>query len=163
IRRASGGKRSLDDLIVQMVRRKDGSRMDEAAWLTLLDGALGPEGRKLHADMLARKLRLPESGDFRPRFTPTTAKGRPFHPGCQLGFEPKCLVGDVKTIRGLDLASEAAKAGLKNGDVVTYSVAMDSVQGDQKRMLTLKVTRDGKTFPITYLPRGETVDAYQWV
>jgi hypothetical protein len=40
---------------------------------------------------------------------------------------------------------------------------MDSVQGDQKRLLTLKVTRDGKTFPITYLPRGETVDAYQWV
>jgi hypothetical protein len=28
--------------------------------------------------------------------------------------------------------------------------------------LTLKFTRGGKTFPITYLPRGETVDAWQW-
>jgi hypothetical protein len=31
-----------------------------------------------------------------------------------------------------------------------------------RRTLTLLVTRDGKTFPITYLPRGEAVDAYQW-
>jgi hypothetical protein len=45
---------------------------------------------------------------------------------------------------------------------VTYSVAMDSVQGDPKRLLTLRVTREGRTFPITYLPRGESVDAWQW-
>jgi hypothetical protein len=46
--------------------------------------------------------------------------------------------------------------------VVTYAVAMDSVQGDPDRTLTLQVTRDGATFPITYLPRGEWVEAYQW-
>jgi S1-C subfamily serine protease len=119
---------------------------------------LGPEGRKVHADMLAGKLMLPESGDFGPCFTRTTGRFRRF----DLGFDPKSLVGGVKTIRGLDPASEAAKAGLRDGDVVTYSVAMDSVQGDQAQRLTLKVTRDGKTFPITYLPRGETVDAWQW-
>jgi predicted metalloprotease with PDZ domain len=159
IRRASGGKRSLDDLIREMVRRhRAGQPASDAVWLGLIGKELGDEGRRLHADMLAGKLMLPESGDFGPCFTRTTAKFRRF----DLGFEPKSLVGDVKTIRDLNPASEAARAGLKNGDVVTYSVAMDSVQGDPKRMLTLKVTRDGKTFPITYLPRGESVDAYQW-
>jgi predicted metalloprotease with PDZ domain len=159
IRRASGGKRSLDDLIREMVRRRQsGDRIDDTLWLGLLDRELGPEGRRLHAEMLAGKLMLPESGDFGPCFARTTAKFRRF----DLGFEPKSLVGDVKTIRDLNPASEAAKAGLRNGDVVTYSVAMDSVQGDPARLLTLKVTREGKTFPITYLPRGETVDAYQW-
>ena len=39
---------------------------------------------------------------------------------------------------------------------------MDSVPGDPKRLLTLRVTREGRTFPITYLPRGESVDAWQW-
>ena len=39
---------------------------------------------------------------------------------------------------------------------------MDSVQGDPTRTLTLKVTRDGRTFAVTYLPRGETVEAWQW-
>jgi predicted metalloprotease with PDZ domain len=159
IRRASGGKRSLDDLIRVMVRDgKAGDGLGEAAWLDLVVKELGEDGRRLHADMLAGRLMLPEPGDFGPCFTRTTAKFRRF----ELGFEPKSLVGDVKTIRGLKPDSEAARAGLRDGDVVIYSVAMDSVQGDPTRMLTLKVTRDGKTFPITYLPRGEVVDAYQW-
>jgi predicted metalloprotease with PDZ domain len=159
IRRASAGKRSLDDLIVERVRRnRAGEATDDAVWLSLVRRDLGEDGLRLHADMLAGKLMLPESGDFGPCFARTTGKFRRF----ELGFDPKSLVGDVKTIRGLMPGSEAAKAGLKDGDVVTYAVAMDSVQGDPTRTLTLKVTRDGKTFPITYLPRGETVDAWQW-
>ena len=159
IRRASGGKRSLDDLIREMVRRRRaGESVPESGWLDLLAKDLGEDGRRVHADMLAGRLMLPESGDFGPCFARTTGKFRRF----DLGFEPKSLVGDVKTIRGLVAGSEAAKAGLRDGDVVTYSVAMDSVQGDPMRTLTLRVTRDGATFPITYLPRGETVDAWQW-
>jgi hypothetical protein len=159
IRRASAGKRSLDDLIVEMVRRhRAGEATDDAVWLSLVRRELGEDGARLHADMLAGKLMLPESGDFGPCFARTTGRFRRF----ELGFDPKSLVGDVKTIRGLIPGSEAAKAGLKDGDVVTYAVAMDSVQGDPTRTLTLKVTRGGRTFPVTYLPRGETVDAYQW-
>jgi hypothetical protein len=45
---------------------------------------------------------------------------------------------------------------------VSYAAGLDAIQGDVRRTLTLLVTRDGKTFPITYLPRGEAVDAYQW-
>jgi predicted metalloprotease with PDZ domain len=159
IRRASGGKRSLDDLIRVMVRHgKAGDGLGEAMWLDLVAKELGDDGKRLHADMLAGRLMLPAAGDFGPCFTRTTAPFRRF----DLGFEPKSLVGDVKAIRGLQPGSEAAKAGLRDGDVVTVSVAMDSVQGDPARMLTLKVNRDGKTFPITYLPRGETTEAYQW-
>jgi predicted metalloprotease with PDZ domain len=159
IRRASGGKRTLDDLILEMVRRaRAGERAADAVWLELLRKDLGDEGPRLHADMLAGKLMLPESGDFGPCFARTTAKFRRF----ELGFDPKSLVGDVKTIKGLMPGSEAARAGVRDGDVVTYAVALDSVQGDPTRTLTLKVTRAGRTFPITYLPRGEAVDAWQW-
>jgi predicted metalloprotease with PDZ domain len=159
IRRASGGKRSLDDLISEMVRRRRaGEPAGDAAWLELVGRELGDDGRRLQADMLAGKLMLPESGDFGPCFSRTTAKVRRF----ELGFDPKSLVGDVKTIRSLAPDSEAAKAGLKDGDVVTYSVALDSVQGDPARTLTLHVTHDGRRFDVTYLPRGETVDVWQW-
>lgn len=159
IRRASGGQRSLDDLIREMVRRRrEGQPTSEAVWLELVTKELGEAGRTLHADMLGGKLMLPESGDFGPCFRRTTGKFRRF----ELGFEPKSLVGEVKTIRGLIPGSEAEKAGLRNGDIVTYSVALDGVQGDQDRKLTLQVTRDGRTFPVTYLPRGEVVEAHQW-
>ena len=159
IRRASGGKRSLDDLINEMVRRRrSGGATSEAAWLELLDREIGADGRRLHSDMLTGRLMVPASDDFGPCFTRTTARFRRF----ELGFEPKSLVGNTKTIRDLQPDSEAAKAGLRNGDVVTYSVAMDSVQGDPTRMLSLQVTREGRSFSITYLPRGDAVDAYQW-
>lgn len=159
IRRASGGKRSVDDLVLEMNRRfAAGEKADDAAWVDLLTKELGEDGRKLHEAMMAGGLMLPQADDFGPCFTRTTAKARRF----ELGFEPRSLVGTTKTIRGLIAGSEAAKAGLKDGDVVTYAVALDGVQGDQAATLTLKVTRDGKTFPLTYLPRGEAVEVYQW-
>jgi predicted metalloprotease with PDZ domain len=159
IRRASGGKRSVDDLVLDMNRRHAaGQGTGDADWLALVTQALGEDGRKLHESMLAGALMLPEPDDFGPCFTRTTAKVRRF----ELGFEPKSLVGTTKVIRGLIPGSEAARAGLKDGDVVTYAVALDGVQGDPSQTLTLKVTRDGKTFPLTYLPRGELADVYQW-
>lgn len=159
IRRASNGARSVDDLIQEVNRRRRaGETVDETVWISLLVGELGEEGRSLHAAMKAGALMTPEPGDYGPCFTRGTGKARRF----ELGFEPKSLVGDVKTIRGLIPGSTAEQAGLRNGDVVTYAVAMDAVQGDQDRTLTLQVTRDGRTFPLTYLPRGEEVEVYQW-
>ena len=159
IRRATGGKRSVDDLVLEMNRRyAAGQTTDDGVWIDLVVKELGEDGRKLHQSMLAGALMLPEPDDFGPCFTRTTARVRRF----ELGFEPRSLVGTTKTIRGLIPGSEAAKAGLKDGDVVTYAVAMDGVQGDPSATLTLKVTRDGKTFPLTYLPRGEAVAVYQW-
>jgi hypothetical protein len=62
----------------------------------------------------------------------------------------------------LTLAALAARAGLRDGDVVTYAVAMDKIQGEQDARLTLDVSRDGRRFPVTYLPRGERVQVWQW-
>jgi predicted metalloprotease with PDZ domain len=159
IRKASGGKRSVDDLIRAMiVRARSGQPVTEAVWLDLVATDLGAEGLAIHKSMLAGGVMLPDADAFGPCFTRTTKTIRRF----ELGFDPKSLVGDVKTIKGLMPNSEAAKAGVRDGDVVTYSQALDSAQGDTARMLTLHVTRAGKTSDITYLPRGENVDVYQW-
>lgn len=108
--------------------------------------------------MLAGGLMAPESGDFGPCFQRVTKKMRQF----DLGFDNASITTNPKVIKGLKPDSEAAKAGLRDGDQVTYAVAPDSVQGDINRRLELQVTRDGKTFPLNYLPRGAEVDAYQW-
>jgi predicted metalloprotease with PDZ domain len=159
IRRASKGARSLDDLILEMNRRhRAGQPTDETVWIALLTAELGEDGSTLHAAMKAGELMVPESGDYGPCFTRFVGRARRF----DLGFDPKSLVGDVKTIRGLVPNSAAERAGVRDGDVVTYAVAMDAVQGDQDATLTLQVTRGEARFPVTYLPRGEEVDVYQW-
>jgi hypothetical protein len=167
IRKASEGKRSLDDLVREMNQKRNGrptaapdaKPADMAAlWRQLLARELGPSGAALHESMLAGEVIVPESDDFGPCFQRTAKKVRRF----ELGFEPASLAGDVKTIRGLQAGGEAAKAGLRDGDVVTYAVAMDKIQGQQDAKLTLNVTRDGRRFPVTYLPRGERVQVWQW-
>jgi M61 glycyl aminopeptidase len=159
IREKSGGKRKVDDLVMEvMARNRRSEALNDTAWRHLLAKELGPEGPELHTAMLRGDLMLPGSGAFGPCFERTRGKVRRF----ELGFDPKSLVGDIKTVRGLLSGSEAAKAGLRDGDVVTYAAALDSIQGEPKRTFTLQVTRDGKTFPITYLPRGEETDIWQW-
>lgn len=159
IRKASGGKRSVDDAIRTMIARARADQpVTEAVWLDLLRGEIGEEGVAIHKSMLAGGIMLPDSDAFGPCFVRTTKTIRRF----DLGFDPKSLVGDVKTIKGLIAGSEAEKAGIRNGDVVTYGQALDGVQGNTTQLLTLRVTRDGKTTPISYLPRGENVEVYQW-
>ena len=146
-------------LIQAMIDRSRESRpITEAIWLDMLRKEIGEEAVTVHRSMLAGGLMLPESGDYGPCFQRTTKKIRRF----ELGFDPKSLTLTSHIIHGLIPDSEAAKAGLREGDAVNYGVALDAVQGEVNRTLTLQVTRDGTTFPLTYLPRGEAVNAYQW-
>jgi predicted metalloprotease with PDZ domain len=159
IRRASNGSRSIDDLVRVMNARRDaGETLTEADWLDLLRKEIGEEGPAVHRTMMAGGLMVPESDDFGPCFHRVVKQIRRF----DLGFDNASILGDRKIIKGLKSDSEAAKAGLRDGDEISYGVALDAVQAEVGRTLTLQVTRDGKTFPITYLPRGEAVDAYQW-
>jgi hypothetical protein len=159
IGRSSRGKHSIDDLIQAMIdRSRAGQPVTEAIWLDMLRKEIGEDGPAVHHAMMAGQLMLPESDDYGPCFRRTTKKIRRF----ELGFDPKSLIATPHTIHGLMPDSEAAKAGLREGDQVNYGVALDAVQAEVNRTLTLQVTRDGKTFPLIYLPRGEAVDAYQW-
>jgi membrane-associated protease RseP (regulator of RpoE activity) len=67
-----------------------------------------------------------------------------------------------RIVRGLIPDSAAARAGLRNGDEILKPFGQDAVQEDQTKTIAVEVKRDGKVFTITYLPRGETVPAYQW-
>jgi len=157
--RVSGGKRSMDDLIRTMIQReREGQPITEAVWLDLLRAELGEEGPAVHASMMAGGLMLPASEDFGPCFRRVVQR----MPQFDLGFDNASFLSNPKVIQGLKPDSQAARAGLRNGDQVSYAVALDALQGDLSRTLDLQVTRDGETFPLSYRPRGAEVDAYQW-
>src|SRR3546814_3983371 len=82
IRRASGGKRSVDDLVFEMIERaKKGLPITDAVWLDMLRREVGEEAVAMHRAMLSGGLIVPESNDFGPCFRRTTKMIRRFDVG----------------------------------------------------------------------------------
>ncbi|HEY1889553.1 MAG TPA: hypothetical protein VGG63_04065 [Steroidobacteraceae bacterium] len=159
IRRRTHGRHSLDDLVLQMIaRRRQGQPVDEAAWSSLLRQTLGGRGVAQFDAMMRGKLVLPAADAFGSCFERTTAPLRRY----ELGFDSQVLMEPSRIVRGLIAGTTAARAGLRDGDRIVKPVPQDAIQADQAATLTLLIERDGRTFPITYLPRGATVPAYQW-
>lgn len=159
LRARSDHEQSLDNLVLQMLdRRRRGLPVDEAAWVSLVRKAVGRAGVARFDAMLAGKLVLPASAAFGPCFARTTVPLRRY----ELGFDSAVLMEPARIIRGLVPASQAARAGLRNGDRIVKPVPQDAIQADQNARLTLLIERAGRTFPVTYLPRGAEVATYQW-
>ena len=159
IRKASGGKRSLDDVLLLLSgRTRQGLPNTPAVWVEALTKEYGSEAKAEYEAMLAGAEQLPASDAFGKGFRRTTAKLRRF----ELGFDPKVMNQNPRIIRGLIPDSAAAQAGIRDGDEIVKPVGLDSVQEDQKKMITLRIRREGTEFDATYLPRGETMDAWQW-
>lgn len=159
LRRVSGGKRSLDEIQLAMrAAERAGHANSNADWETMLRRELGPDAVTEFRAFLAGHLRVPPSDAFGPCFRRHTVRLRRY----ESGFDPSVLAEPRRIVRGLIAGSAAAAAGLRNGDEIVVPVAQDLIQGTQDRKLTLRIRRDDEEFDLSYLPRGETVDAYQW-
>lgn len=160
IRRASGGKRSVDDLVRTMIgKARAGDKITESTWVALVRQELGEEGVRFHESMMQGGLVLPESDDYGPCFHRVSRPIRRF----ELGFKPISLPDGRKKVEGLIEGSEAAKAGLQNGDILRYkTITTEGVRRDPSATLTATVTRGGESLSVTFLPRGQAVEGYQW-
>ncbi len=159
LRKASRGRRSLDDLMLEMLeRQRSGTILSNADWEDLLRRELGESAVADFRAMLAGRKPLPASDAFGPCFRRTSRPLRRY----QLGFEPAVLTEPRRVVRGLIAGSTAEQAGLRNGDEITRPVPQDGIQGNQTQLLRLELRRDGQPLTISYLPRGETVPAWQW-
>jgi predicted metalloprotease with PDZ domain len=159
VREASGGKRSLDDLMLEMrARQNTKSALSNADWEAVVGAELGQAAVAAFRDFLHGKMPVPASAAFGPCFRATTRPMRQY----ELGFEPASLAEKRRVVRGLVPESAADRAGLRNGDLIVNPVPQDAIQGDQGATLRLVVERGGRQFEIEYLPRGATVQARQW-
>lgn len=159
MRRTSGGKRSLDTLVLAMLElERAGKTTTNADWEALLARDLGAPAVLDFRAFLDGAVPLPGSGAFGPCFRRVTRPLKRY----ELGFDSAVLAEPKRIVRGLVPGSAAAAAGLRDGDEIVAPVPQDDIQGRQGKLLELLIRRDGKTFALSYLPRGETVAAYQW-
>ena len=159
IRKTSGGKRSLDNLMLEMLGIERGGRtLTNTDWETLLRRELGATAVEEFRAFLNGQMPVPPSDAFGPCFQRTTQVLRRY----DVGFDPAVLAETRRIVRGLVPDSAAARAGLRNGDEIVKPVPQDQIQGRQTEQLTLVIRRNDAVFQITYLPRGESVAAYQW-
>lgn len=158
IRGQSGGKRSLDDVVVTLVdRARRGESHGIADWLDLLSRELGPRATMEYEEMTAGARLVPPPNSFGPCFKPEPYETKLY----ELGFDESSLMGSKKIVHGLMSGSNAALAGLRDGDVVLRRSPVDSE--DRNREMTLTVERDGGEEDIKFRPEGKSVSAYRWV
>ena len=157
---ASGGKRTLDDLLKAMLEsRKNGTGHDTARWLALIEAELGPAGVRDFEDHLAGKLIVPPSDAFGPEFERVSYEMTPF----ELGFPDRLLLNLPAAVNGLVAGSAAARAGLREGDVVVECDDIEKTKHDKAPVFHLKVKRGGDIIPISFSTKGADVTAYKWV
>ncbi|HVI97555.1 MAG TPA: hypothetical protein VM657_00655 [Sphingomonas sp.] len=156
----SGGTRSIDDLVRAMVaiQRDEGKEPTEQDWIALLRGELGDKGVRIHEGMMAGTMRMvPRSDAFGPCFRRVEAEVRRY----DLGFGGPQLKR-LKVVENLRPGSEAARAGLRNGDRLDYADSTEGTMRHPDMKLTVKVTRGDRTFETSFLPRGAPMRIYQW-
>jgi predicted metalloprotease with PDZ domain len=162
LRSASNGKQTLDDVILSFFeRRANGEKLTKDLWLAELEKTIGPSASEEFESIIIRGGDfIPASNAFGPEFERIPAELRVF----ELGFnERKTLYAEEKRITGLVEGSAAARAGLREGDLILNNVNPRELRDNENLTLKLKVQRGDKILKIEYLPRGESVDGYKYV
>lgn len=159
----SKGKSSLDAVILDLqAQKRSGQALTPDVWKRAVEAKLGASGAKeFESVILKGDLVVPASSAFGPCFERQTVQMAVF----ELGFDQhKSLDTQPRTIQGLTSGSAAEKAGLQNGDVV-LSVEpgnIDDLRSNAVEHIHLQIKRGDMTREIDYLPRGQTVEGYQW-
>jgi hypothetical protein len=160
VRATSGGERSIEYLLSAMnARAEAGEPINAEVWADMVAAELGEAAREdFHATLEGNLIVVPAEGAFGPCFERVEADLRAF----ELGFDPDILTASPRIVAGLVEGSEAAQAGLREGDEILRPVALESVQSNPEDTLVLAVRRGEEEFEIEYLPRAEPVEGYLW-
>ncbi|NQE63440.1 hypothetical protein [Caulobacter sp. RHG1] len=159
IRAQSGGKRSVDDIITEMYRRqKAGQPYAAATWLELVGREIGADQAKAAYEAMAAGQVLTPGGRFDGCLVATPKPMRVF----DLGFSRGSLSSADRLIRDLKPGSQAAQAGLREGDQIIADKGMVEARKTETATLALTIKRDGAEQTLTFLPRGEAVDGLAW-
>lgn len=159
IRAASGGRRSLDDVVREIRRRQEADEpYGIPEWLQLVGAEIGGEQAERDYQSMTSGAAVAPAGAFAPCFTAVSDP----QPIFDLGFARSSL-NDSATVRELRTDSNAARAGLREGDTILDYTDLKELTADPAAQMTMRIRRGAEEHTITYLPRRAAVENYRFV
>lgn len=160
IKQASKGSRSVDDLVLEMLRRQRSNlSYTPADFLALLNAELGQPGLAAYSAM-SSGLPFIKVKDGAKLGLNLTFVRRDL-PQYELGFDESSI--SSKRITGLVKGSRAEEAGLREGEEVMDGSLYGWTADDAGRKMRLKVRRGGEVVEVEYWPRTRhLVESWQW-
>lgn len=160
IRARTHGRKSLDDLVLNLASRTErGDKVTVADWQQAVVDILGPRARTEYEDMVAGKKIVPPGTTFGPCFRRVGVKEYTQ----DIGFDVVAYMAAPRVIKNLVPGSAAERAGLREGDTVLQGTDISDPSFKYDKPVTLKVQRGGKELTFTFAPRGKQVTGYRWV
>lgn len=157
----SHGKKSMDDVIVELYRlRREGKPCGLATLKEKVAGLIGQESLDRSYDAMFKGDLIIPSEDCLERYGLKLVKmdWKKF----ELGFDTQSM-REFK-VRGLVSGSAAEKAGVKNGDVIVRGFMVWGVEDELDIPMRMTVLRNGKEKEFEWWARSdEVVEAYGWV
>ena len=159
IRKATGGRRSLDDLFLELwARRARGERLTTETWVGAVARELGPAAAAEFDSVVVRGVKTVElqPDALGPCFTRGSVRAVVPDFTFDRRFLPKQLV------TSLVAGSAAERAGLRQGDEVVGPFDSGLLTSGSRAPVTLDVVREGRTLRISYTPDPLHVTTYEW-
>jgi predicted metalloprotease with PDZ domain len=159
LRAASNGKRSLDDIVLELNRRVKAKEPHGIAdWVALVGRELGPVAKQDYDAMVAGRTIVLPANSFAACFQTEPFRERAF----ELGFDPASLTGSPRTVKGLVAGTAADRAGVREGDEIIEATETLKAQNTQGAEMVMKVRRGSEDVQIAYVPRGAKVEGWHW-
>lgn len=156
MRRASNGRRRVDDLVLPLLAsRREGGAYGRDAWVALVQDALGDAGVADFEGMM----------DGRPLDLPADLLGVCFdrEPAVYQRFQPGFRTDDEGVVTRVTAGSAAETAGLAVGDRLIDPAAWNEVENRPAGSVTLAVRRGEAVVDVAFMPWGPEKPGYRWV
>lgn len=148
----------LDLVNATSERIEHGAAATNAAWEAVLKDKVGAWAMADWRRMMAGHLIMPVSGAFGHCLT-----GKTTHVGLfDLGFAKPVRVKAGSRVSGVVKGSNADKAGLRNGDVITKTIDINPIAESFDSSIHIPVRRGASSMVISYKPRSKLVQAMKW-
>jgi len=157
--KASKGARSLDNSVLELLRRKnEGEEYALEDWLALLVEELGEQAMEGYNAMARGETIVPSADMLGDEFKLVREDQHVY----ELGFDQKSV--SARLVSGVIAGTRAAEADLRDGDVIIESPSLWEAADDYALNLTLLIERDGEKMAISFWPRGwNKVETWQWI